>query len=361
VVPLRAEFLDTDLTLVYMGARIGLGNGWSHIYSVPLQQQVFSELRPDAPWHTGTLFLATPPYAWLLAPMVPLGAETAVAAWLAVALVALIAAWWIAAPGAGSGPRRVLWLLGALAWYPVLYALSLVQPDSVVLVLAAAAWKLSEKGRPYLAGAVLGLTVIKPQLLLLLPLVLLTSGRWRVVAGWLAVAGTLALLSLLSLGAGGLADYRSILSLANQVANNRYFTAAYVLGPGTLSYVFSAALIVVAAFAGYLNRHSSTARVFALGLVATAIAATYWHLQDFTMLVLAAWLFWRDDLPASSRGPHEITPKARISWGFQRWWLLVVVVGGELAWGLTPLPVLVGVAVWFGFLVAPPRAARVMA
>ena len=336
VVPLRAEFLDNDLSLVYMAARVGLEHGWSHIYSLPLQHQVFSELRPHAQWHSGSWFLATPPYAWLLALLVPLGADAAVAIWMGIALVSLVAAWWIAAPGAGW--TRGLWLLGTLAWYPVLYALSLVQPDFLVVLLVAGTWHLAEKDRPYLAGAVLGLTTIKPQLVLLLPLVLLTSGRWRIAVTWTAVAGTLALLSLLSLGPDGLGDYRSILSQEQSIANNRYFTPAYVLGAGTPGYVLSAAVVVLAAGAGYLNRAASNARVFALGLVATTISATYWHLQDFTVLVLAAWLFWRDAPPA-----------------WQRAWLLVVVVGGEFAWGLTPLPVLVGVAVWFACLAVPSR------
>jgi glycosyl transferase family 87 len=342
LVPLRAEFLDNDLTLVYMAARIGLEHGWSHIYSLPLQHQVFSELRPHAAWHSGAWFLATPPYAWLLAPMVPLGAGTSVASWMAVALVSLVAAWWIAAPGAGW--TRTLWLLGALAWYPVLYALSLVQPDFLVVLLVAGAWKLAERERPYLAGAVLGLTAIKPQLVLLLPLVLVTSGRWRIALTWAAVAGTLGLLALVSLGPDGLGDYRSILGQAQSIANNRYFTPAYVLGAGPPGYIFSAAVILLAAGAGYLNRGASNARVFALGLVATTIGATYWHLQDFAVLVLAAWLFWRDAPPV-----------------WQRAWLLVVVAGGEFAWGLTPLPVLVGVAAWFACLVVPSRIQRVAA
>ena len=325
-----------------MAARIGLEHGWSHIYSLPLQHQVFSDLRPHAPWHSGGWFLATPPYAWLVAPMVPLGANAAVGLWMAVASLSLVGAWWIAAPGAGW--TRVLWLLGALAWYPVLYALSLVQPDFLVALLAAASWKLADRGRPYLAGVVLGLTAIKPQLVLLLPLVLLTSGRWRIAATWIAVAGTLGLLSAISLGPEGLREYRSILDQAQQIPNNRYFTPAYVLGAGAPGYVFSAVVIVLAAVAGYLNRHATDARVYALGLVATTIGATYWHLQDFTVLVLAAWLFWRERPPA-----------------WQRWWLLAVVVGAEFAWGLTPLPVLVGVAVWFAYLVPPPRVQRVTA
>ena len=342
VVPLRADFLDNDLTLVFMAARVGLEHGWSHMYSVPLQQQTFAELRPGVPWHSGRWFTAPPPQVWLLAPLVPLGPNAAVGLGVAVALASLGGAWWLAAPGGGW--TRALWLLGALAWYPVLYSLSLVQPDCLVLVLTAAAWKLTERKKPYVAGAVLGLTVLKPQLTLLVPLVLLTSGRWRVAAGWVAVAGLLAALSLIALGPGGLGDYRSILNAAGLVANNRYFTPAYVLGPGPAGYVFAAAVALATAAAGYWNRRATDARVFALGLVACCIGATYWHLQDFTMLVLAAWLFWRDGSPA-----------------WQRAWLLVMVAGAEFAWGLGPLPVLVGVAVWFGFLVAPPRVVRVAA
>jgi hypothetical protein len=131
---------------------------------------------------------------------------------------------------------------------------------------------------------------------------------------------------------------------AQGVVNNRYFTLAYVLGPGSLSYVAQAIVVVVAAAAAYANRHASHTRVFALGLVATTVGATYWHLQDFTILVLAAWLFWRE------------CPRAS-----QRWLLLVIVIAGEFAWPLTPLPLLVGVAVWLAVLAAPPRQPAVAA
>src|SRR5207245_334631 len=83
---------------------------------------------------------------------------------------------------------------------------------------------------------------------------------------------------------------------------------AYLLGPGAAAYLWSAVVVIVAGVGAYLNRHASVARLFALGLVASMLAATYWHLQDFTILVVAAWLFWRDRPPA-----------------WQRAWLLVVV------------------------------------
>jgi Glycosyltransferase family 87 len=339
VVPLRSDILDNDLTLVYIGVRIALEHGWSHIYSLPLQHELFSQLRPYAAFNDGERFVSPPPFAWLVLPFAPLGPAGATYAWLALSVAALVAAWWLAAPERRSMPGA-LWLLGALAWYPVLYGLSLAQPDLLILFLAALAWRLAEANRPYTAGVVLGLSVIKPQLLLFLPVVLLTSGRWKIALAWAATAAVLALASLVVIGGQGWSDYLALLDEAQHVTNNHYFTLEWLLGPGTLSYVAQGVVVAAAVIGAYLNRRSSHGRIFALGLVATAIGATYWHLQDFTILVLAAWLFWREGLSM----PLRLL-------------LLVVAIAGEFAWPLTPLPILVGTAVWFAALLTQPRPA----
>jgi hypothetical protein len=267
------------------------------------------------------------------------GAAGVVLIWVTASAAGLIAAWRIAAPG--SGPSRVIWLLGAFAWYPVLYSLALAQPDVILALVVAAGWKLAQSGKPFLAGAVLGLSVLKPQLTLLLPLVLLMSGRWKIAGAWAGTAAALAIVSLLVIGNQGLADYLSLINEARGVANNRYYTLAYLLGPYLLSYIAQGIVVAITVVGAYLNRHASLERLFALGLVATMLGSTYWHVQDFTILVLAAWLFWRDHPPA-----------------WQRWWLLVIAIAGEFAWPLTPLPILVGVLVWFGCLIVPRSATR---
>jgi hypothetical protein len=338
VTPLRADILDNDLTLIYIGARIGLEQGWSHIYSLTLQHDLFTQLRPHAAFNDGERFVSPPPFAWLLLPLIGLGAAGVVYIWLALSVAALIAAWWIAAPGQSA--TRWLWLLGALAWYPLLYSLQLAQPDIVLVLVVAASWKLTQAGKPILAGVVLGLSVLKPQLTLLVPLVLVVSGRWKIAAAWATTAGALALVSLFLIGGQGLQDYLNLLGEARHVTNNRYYTLAYLFGPDLLSYIAQGVVVAVAVVGAYLNRHASHDRLFALGLVATMLGATYWHLQDFTILVIAAWVFWRDSPPA-----------------WQRWWLLVIAFAGEFAWPLTPLAILVGVAVWFACLVVPRNAA----
>jgi glycosyl transferase family 87 len=336
IVPLRADILDNDLTLVFIGARIGLEHGWSQIYSLPLQHEMFTQLRPHAPFNDGERFVSPPPFAWLVLPLVPLGAAGATYAWLALSVAALVAAWWIAVPE--GWPERGLWLLGALAWYPVLYGLSLAQPDLAVLLVVAIAWRLAESNRPYAAGAVLALAVVKPQLVLLLPVVLLASGRWKIVAAAAAATLVLGAASIVIIGGQGWTDYRALLNEAQHVTNNRYFTLAFLLGPGALSYVAQGVVVAAAAVAAYLNRHAGDARIFALAIVATALGTTYWHLQDYTVLVLAAWLYLRSSPPFA-----------------HRWLLLGVAIAAEFAWPLTPLPILAFVAAWFVLLAVPPK------
>ncbi|HYR48132.1 MAG TPA: glycosyltransferase family 87 protein [Candidatus Polarisedimenticolia bacterium] len=337
--PVLSNPLASDFTLVFIAVRIGTEHGWSHIYSLPLQHQLFTELRPGIFFNDGQRFIAPPPLAWVTLLLTGFGAAGAFYAWTVLSVAALGAAWWSGAPGGGL--EKAVWLIGAIAWYPVLYALQYGQPALVVLVTVIVCWRLAEGDRPYLAGIALAVgTSLKPQLVLAVPLVLLLGGRWRIAAAWAAAAAGLAVLSLLTLGTTGFNDYRSLLAEAQALPNNRYFTWAYVLGPGALSYVAQAVILMAAAAGAYLNRRGSTGRLLALGILAGAVGATYWHLQDFTILVGAAWLFWRDNPPA-----------------WQRIWMAVTALTIELAWPLTPLPLLIATAVWLAFLVYPARKA----
>ncbi len=337
--PVLRDPLASDFTLVFIAVRIGTEHGWGHIYSLQLQHQLFSELRPGVFFNDGQRFIAPPPLAWVSLPLGGLGAGGAFYVWSAISVASLIAAWWVGAPGGGLA--KAVWLAGSIAWYPVLYGLQYGQPALVVLMTVIVAWRLTES-RPFVAGLVLAAgTTFKPQLVLAVPLVLLLGGRWRIAAAWALATSVLAALSVLTLGSTGIDDYRSLLAEAQGLTNNRYFTWAYVVGPGPLSYAVQAAALAAAAAGGYLNRQASTGRLFALGLVAAAVGATYWHLQDFTILVGAAWLLWRDNPPA-----------------WQRVWLAVTAVTIELAWPLTPLPVLITTLVWLGLLISAPARSR---
>src|SRR5260370_40767247 len=137
-------------------------------------------MRHGTQFGDGERFLSPPPAAWLVAPLTLVGPRAAFFVWLFLSVAALAGAWWLAAPGAGW--LRGLWLLGVAAWYPVLYSLSLGQPGVIVLLGVIARWRLAESGKPELAGAALGLSVLKPQVGIAVPLVFLFAARWRMSA-----------------------------------------------------------------------------------------------------------------------------------------------------------------------------------
>lgn len=66
-------------------------------------------------------------------------------------------------------------------------------------LLGLGAWLVPT--RPWIAGALFGLATIKPQFGLLLPLVLVATGQWRVIASACITAAALALLSAWAFGA----------------------------------------------------------------------------------------------------------------------------------------------------------------
>jgi Glycosyltransferase family 87 len=67
--------------------------------------------------------------------------------------------------------------------------------------------------RPFLAGAILGLLVIKPQLALLLPVAVIAGRLWPAIAGAVATSTALLLLSLVLFGTGAFTGFVQILPL----------------------------------------------------------------------------------------------------------------------------------------------------
>ncbi len=92
-----------------------------------------------------------------------------------------------------------LWLLLAIAFPAVFINLGHGQNGFLTVALFGGALTLLDR-RPLVAGILIGLMIYKPQFGLMIPLVLLATGRWRVI---FAAAGTIAVLlaiTLLALG-----------------------------------------------------------------------------------------------------------------------------------------------------------------
>jgi hypothetical protein len=96
--------------------------------------------------------------------------------------------------------RRRLLLIGFVLLCPATaYQIGAGQLSFLVAAILLAAMALLE-GRPFWAGALLGLLCLKPQLGLMIPVALLAARQFRAIAGAAASAGALAVLSLALLG-----------------------------------------------------------------------------------------------------------------------------------------------------------------
>jgi hypothetical protein len=322
-----------DVRIYYVAAEAGLQYGWSTIYDIPTLRALSAGFAGgQTNIDSSATYISPPLIAWLFAPLTTFTEPVAYAVWAAISLGALIWMWRISAPY--SGLANLAMVLLALALWPVLDAVYRGQPVLVLLALVAASWWLAGKDRSAAAGVALAFaTALKPQVVYLVPLALLISGRYRVVLAWVATCLVLALAFAVSLGQSGLESWWQTFQLVETNGEHAYFTLAYLFGFGPLTYSLLAVL-GLAALAVAWRRRGDLEMVFAAGLLGSLAVSVHLHLYDYTTVVLAAWLVLRTAPPL-----------------WQRLWLLVGVVTMQaLALGF-PAPQLIWDAGWLGILV----------
>ena len=329
-----------DFRLHLVAARVGMQYGWSHIYDLDLMKAASAGLGSvGSVVDTNHVFMSPPPAAWMVAPIAGLPLPAGYLLWTFISVAAFMAAWWLVVPG--SRLFRVTVLLISLALWPVHYQFWLGQWVVATLALLALCWWLLERDRWVLAGVVLALSMLfKPQDVLLVPLALLVSGRWKPVAVAAVTGGAFAAWSLVSLGQSGV---QSWLSIAGQIHADPFqapMTYSSLLGRGALTTGVEVVL-GIAAMALAWHRRDRLDLVIALGIVGSTASATYLHEDDIAILVLAAWLVLRS---------QPSVP--------QRMWLIVGIAAAQfLAIGL-PVPMLLWEPVWIGLLGLEPWLRR---
>lgn len=332
--------IHEDVRLTYVAAEAGLRYGWSTVYDKPTLEAL-SQQFPESVRHIDALYtyLNPPLLAWLFAPLTVFSEPVAYALWTVLSLGALVFAWRIAAPF--TGLANIALLLLAIGLWPVLLAFYFGQPLMLLVALVAAAWWLSTHDRPYAAGAMLALaTFLKPQDVLLLPLALLVSGRYRVVAGWIAGCIVLGLASAAALGQSGLSSWWQAIKAGQALSSHEEFTLAFFFGLGPVTYALWA-LQGAAAMLIARVRRSEPEMVFAAGIAGSAAVAFHFHILDYSILVLAAWFVLRAAPPL-----------------WHRLWLVVGVLTMQAMTFGFAAPQLIWDAGWLAILVADSFAAR---
>ena len=284
-----------DFTFYFAAARLGLAHGWTHLYDLKLQQEQLDAIGSGIKVAQLARYVSPPPLAWLIVPFTLLPYRVAYWVWSAILLAALALAWQLAAPGRGRA--RVIFLVAAVGWLPIVYGLQLGQPALLVAAAVAVSYALLRRKADWAAGAVLGLLVLKPQLALLVPAALLVTGRWRAFATSAVVLALLAATSAIAPGPGGLADYQGILSFATTVPENQAQTLAGWIHNLDATRVVQAVIALWTLALAYRLRARGVETTLAIALAGGLAASPYVHYDDLTMLGLAMLLFMRGPCP----------------------------------------------------------------
>jgi hypothetical protein len=333
------DVINSDWPAFATGGRLIVQDP-DHLYDFDTQRRVELEVTGGRSLVTlginGILpFLAPAWVAFLTAPFELLGTDLGGRLWILCGLAALALGLYLAVR-----PRPPNAALPAFASVPTALLLLNAQLDGFValgLGGAIALWT-----RPFIAGLCLGLTLVKPQLVLPLGAALLVARQWRALAGWAAAGVAL-------LAASGALNPRWVLEWLSAVG-------------GTVT---------------------AGSREVDLPHLGTALPAPYsgWAAGVLSMLALVAVLLLarrrRSDFRAAAAvlvaggvlvAPHALPTDmvlvavALAIWGAAEWqdWVLLSVGAGIAAVVPPPWPTVVGVLVvgWFCFRAAGLSAWR---
>ncbi len=286
--------------MYYVAAEAGLRYQWSSIYDLAILRSLSMSFPAGERVIEYRLTYASPPLiAWLFAPLTAFSEPVAYLLWTLLAFASLVLAWRIAAPF--TGLAKLTLLLLALALWPVLLNFYEGQPNMFLIALIAAAWRLCVKDRPLTAGSLIAVAMfLKPQAVLLLPLALLVSGRYRVVAGWAAGCVILGSATAATLGLHGLQAWWQTIRGIHGLTLNTDFTLAFLLGFGPITYLLWGVQGAMALWIAWWRRRELEI-VLAAGILGTVATASYLHEADYSNLVLAAWLVLRTSPPVWHR------------------------------------------------------------
>jgi hypothetical protein len=281
----RAYF-DGNLPLIFDGNRFtaALNERFADWLSWPL---------PLHPW------LYPPHFLLLLLPFGMLPFAAAEAVFLLVTFACLIAASWCFA---NSAERRWLHGLSLLLCPATAITVCLGQNAFLTSALLLGGLGLLPR-RPLLAGALFGMLTYKPQLWLMVPIVLIAARQWRALA---AAAATALLLTLASLALFGAEAWRAWLALMlgpselyqdwlvqGRLNGQSVYACAALLGasPALANAIQAAAAIFagLAVYWSYRRAMPEELRV-AIVLAATVLAAPHVIGYDAIMLASAATL-----------------------------------------------------------------------
>jgi Glycosyltransferase family 87 len=287
-VAIRHDPISVDFHTYLAAARVGVTDGWAHIYDrapvAQAQHALEPRIRPQR-------FLSPPTVALLAAPLTPLPFAAAYALWAVITFLVLALAF--ALCGLSTGIVRWIAAAGALSPWWVMHAVDLGQVVPLVAAGCVLAWRLSRDRHDLLAGVALVAVLLKPNTAFLVPPALLFAGRVRAFAAWAGAAIAVLLGLLLTVGAAGLARYTIELRgpLPGGADALTLHGAFGVTGVTALAVRLVVAGVVLATATRLRERPGLAV---ALGVVGSLVITPYLHASDLCVLAAAGWMVWEE-------------------------------------------------------------------
>ncbi len=343
--------LGTDFSNVYAAGTYVLDGQPAAVFDPEKQftreQAIFGQATQFYGWHYPPFFLGV---AALLAAM---PYWLALIVWQGVTLVFYVFSIRAIVSHLPEIKNDHLWLLLALA-FPAVF-LNLGQAHNGFLTAALIGAALTQiDHRPTLSGILIGCLAYKPQFGLLIPLVLIANGRWRVFAAASATVALLALAVTLAFGpevwTAFFASTKFTRTVVLEQGGTGWFKIQSVFawvrmwgGGITLAYAAQGAVtLLIAAALVWLWRGAATFPVKAAALLIGSVLATPYSLDYDLMLLAPAIAYLATDGMTRGFGPYEKSVMAAL-------WIVPLVARSVPQATLIPLAVPI-MLVAFGLL-----------
>ena len=320
----EGDVINSDWPAFATGARIMVSDP-GHLYDFEVQKRIELDVTGGRTLVTlginGILPFVAPAWvAFFAVPFELLGTNPGGRLWILFGLACLAIGLYLAVR-----PRAPAAILPAFASVPTALVLLNAQLDGIVALGIGGAIALWS--RPFLAGLCLGLTLLKPQLMLPAGAALILTRRWRVLGGW-AAAGVVLWAAAALLNPGWIFQWVPALngpvrSGSREVDFAHFGTA---LPAGVQGYAVAIlSLVALVAVVALARRRGAEFRSAAAVLVAGGVLVAPHALPTDLVLVALALAIW----------------------GEARWYDWLLLSAGAAVAALTPAPVpaIVGVLV----------------
>jgi hypothetical protein len=271
----------------------------AHLYDVEAQR-AWENSVTGAPQFLD-LFISPPYVAVVFRPLAELPLGAACIVWAIASIVAFVGAFVLARPLADDARIYAFVVIAFAASEPIAETLLSGQTSAVSLLIWIAGVRLVLAKRDFVAGLVLGLGLLKPQLFVLVPIVFAAQRRWRGVAGFSLMALVWLAIGAIAAGPHAYVDWIAILRTRTYLESIRAahsFQMCSVeamlrgLLPGSLGAIalpaqaLAAVGLTIALFAA--AKRMQDARIWAAAILATTVAAPHLVVYDLALLALPA-------------------------------------------------------------------------